>query len=44
MTTPQGEWQYPYGSQQRYHLQHVEIFEPGPLREPVVRDYYGFGG
>jgi hypothetical protein len=22
----------------------IEVFEPGKLREPVVRDYYGFGG
>ena len=20
----------------------IEVFEPGPLREPVVRQYYGF--
>jgi predicted enzyme related to lactoylglutathione lyase len=26
MTTPQSEWQYPYGTQQRYHLQHVHLF------------------
>lgn len=22
----------------------IEVFEPGKLREPVVRSYYGFGG
>jgi hypothetical protein len=22
----------------------IEVFEPGALREAVVRDYYGFGG
>jgi len=26
MTTQEAEWQYPYGSGQRYHLQHVHLF------------------
>ncbi|RXG99998.1 VOC family protein [Bradyrhizobium zhanjiangense] len=26
MTTPENEWQYPYGTKQRYHLQHVHLF------------------
>ena len=26
MTTPESEWQYPYGTKQRYHLQHVHLF------------------
>jgi predicted enzyme related to lactoylglutathione lyase len=26
MTTCQSDWQYPYGTQQRYHLQHVHLF------------------
>jgi hypothetical protein len=26
MTTPKNDWQYPYGTRQRYHLQHVHLF------------------
>jgi hypothetical protein len=26
MTTTQDDWQCPYGTKQRYHLQHVHLF------------------